>query len=173
MINVRFHGRGGQGVVTSAEILAIACGFENKYAQALPSFGPERTGAPVSSFCRIDEKPINIYQQVYHPDYVVVLDKSLFGKIDITSGLKPNGHVIVNSKSKIDIENISHFIDATKIAYEVIGRPFVNIAMLGALSKVSGLVSIDSIRKACIQRFGEEVGKKNAEAARKCYEVIE
>jgi pyruvate ferredoxin oxidoreductase gamma subunit len=175
MINVRFHGRGGQGAVTSAEVLAIACGFEGKYAQALPSFGPERTGAPVVSFCRINESPIKVYQQVYHPDYVIVLDESLLKVVDVLTGLKKGGHLIINSKNKNFkcAEGVVHFIDAHSISTKIIGRPFVNIAMLGAFAKVSKLISLESIKKAVIQRFGEEVGEKNFKAAEECYKMIE
>jgi len=175
MISIRFHGRGGQGAVTSAEVLAIACGFEGKYAQALPSFGPERTGAPVASFCRISESPIRVYQQIYHPDYVIVLDESLLKVVDVLTGLKKGGSVIINSKSR-DFkcaEGKVYFIDAHSIATKIIGKAFVNIAMLGAFAKISKLISLESIREATIQRFGEEVGLKNYEAAEECYRAIE
>ncbi len=175
MINVRFHGRGGQGVVTSAEVLAISCDLEGKFAQALPSFGPERTGAPVISYCRINEKPIKVYQQIYHPDYVVVLDESLLKVIDVLAGLKKGGHLIINSKDKYFkcADGVVHFVDAYSISMKIIGKPFVNMAMLGAFAKVSNIVSLSSLKKAMIKRFGEEIGEKNFEAAEECYNVVE
>lgn len=173
MINVTFYGRGGQGVVTSAEVLAVAASFDNKFGQAIPSFGPERTGAPVVAFCRIDTKPIVVYQQVYHPDIVVVLDPSLIGIVDVSKGLKEGGHIIINSRPfdfKCQKGSV-HFIDALPIAMEKIGKPFVNTAVLGAVSKIAGIVSLDALKKAIAQRFPDERGPKNIAAAERCYEV--
>lgn len=172
MINIRFHGRGGQGIVTSAEIMAVAASFDGKFAQAIPSFGPERSMAPVTSFCRIDDKPIIVYQQIYHPDIVVVLDSTLLGVVDVLKGLKKDGNVIINSKetSFKCAEGKVHFIDAYPIAMKVIGKPFVNTVILGAISRITKTVSIESLKKAIKQRFPGEVGEKNAAAAEECYE---
>lgn len=172
MINIRFHGRGGQGIVTSADILAVAASLDGKHAQAMPAFGPERMLAPVTSFCRIDDKPIVVYQEIYHPDIVVVLDPSLLDVVDVLKGLKPGGTVIVNSKPmEFKCADCKlHFIDARPIAMKVIGKPFVNTVILGALSRITGVVSIDSLRKAILHRFPDERGEKNASAAQACYE---
>jgi 2-oxoacid:acceptor oxidoreductase gamma subunit (pyruvate/2-ketoisovalerate family) len=172
MISIRFHGRGGQGIVTSADILAVAAELEGKYAQAMPSFGPERTLAPVTSFCRIDTKPIVVYQQIYHPDVVIVLDSTLLDSVDVLSGLKKNGDVIINSKpSEFKCaEGKVHFVDAYPIAMRVIGKPFVNTVILGALAKITGVVSIESLKEAIMRRFPDERGKLNADAAQACYD---
>jgi 2-oxoacid:acceptor oxidoreductase gamma subunit (pyruvate/2-ketoisovalerate family) len=171
MISIRFHGRGGQGVVTSAEVLAIAIQKDGKYAQALPAFGPERSMAPVVSFCRIDEKPIIVYQQIYHPDMVVVLDPTLIGVIDFTKGLKPEGNVILNSSHTVScpIGKVM-CIDAEAIAMKVIGKPFVNMVMLGALAGITGVVSIKSLKEAIVERFGED--NPNVKAAEECYNIV-
>ena len=172
MINIRFHGRGGQGIVTSAELIAVAASLDGKYAQAIPSFGPERSMAPVMSFCRIDDKPITVYQQIYHPDIVVILDNTLFGSIDVLKGLKKGGHVIINSKP-VEFkyaEGKVHFVDAYPIAMRVIGKPFVNTVILGALSRITNVISMGSLKNAIKQRFGGEAGEKNATAAEECYE---
>lgn len=171
MINIRFHGRGGQGIVTSAEIVAVAASYDNKYGQAIPSFGPERSMAPVMSFCRIDDKPIIVYQQIYHPDIVVVLDPTLLGVVDVLKGLKTEGTVIINSAPrdfKCAGANV-YFVDALPISMKVIGKPFVNTVILGALSQITGVVSMDSLKKAILHRFSGDVAEKNAAAAEECY----
>lgn len=172
MINVRFHGRGGQGIVTSADILAVAVSMDGKHAQAMPAFGPERTLAPVTAFCRIDTKPIVVYQEIYHPDIVVVLDPSLLGVVDVLKGLKPSGTVIINSKpSGFKCPDCKlHFIDARPIAMKVIGKPFVNTVILGALARITGVVSIKSLKEAILHRFPDERGELNANAAQACYD---
>jgi 2-oxoacid:acceptor oxidoreductase gamma subunit (pyruvate/2-ketoisovalerate family) len=172
MLNIRFHGRGGQGIVTSADILAVAAANDGKYAQAMPAFGPERTLAPVTSFCRIDTKPIVVYQEIYHPDIVVVLDPSLLSVVDVLKGLQPGGTVIINSKpSDFKCTDCKmHFIDARPIAMKVMGKPFVNTVILGALARISGVVSSKSLKDAILHRFPGEGGEKNAEAAQACYD---
>ena len=142
MIEIRFHGRGGQGAVTSAEMLALAAIGEGKYAQAFPSFGPERRGAPVVAFCRIDDKPIRIRANIYEPDLVVVLDASLLKIVNVASGLKPNGILVTNTKEApekvkedLKLKNRLAAVDATKIALEILGLPITNTTMLGSLIK--------------------------------------
>ncbi len=145
MHQLRFHGRGGQGVVTAAELTAIAAFNDGRFAQAFPSFGVERTGAPIEAFARIDEKPIRTREHVYEPDVLIIQDSSLIGTVDVIHGAKPNTLVIVNSsKTKAEIglsvpkENL-FVIDATKIALEEIGRNIVNTVILGAFAKATGL----------------------------------
>ena len=174
---IRFHGRGGQGAVTSTQVLAIAAFKDGKHSQAFPNFGVERTGAPVESYVRIDEKPINLRQHVYNPNYVVILDSSLIGTVDVTKGLAKDGVVIVNTdkgaeelKKKLGNFNV-HAINITKIAMDVIGKPFVNVAALGAFCALSKEVSLNALDQAIDELFGArgkasiaELNKKAAKA---------
>jgi 2-oxoacid:acceptor oxidoreductase gamma subunit (pyruvate/2-ketoisovalerate family) len=171
MIEVRFHGRGGQGAVTAARLLADAAFIEGKYSQAFPFFGAERRGAPVLAFARISNKPIRVRSQIYEPNHVVVLDPLLPRVVDVASGLKRDGIVVINSKTAPQIENARiAFVDATSIAVELIGNPITNTAMLGAFAKATGAVSIDSTVVAVKKRFKGEAAEKNAAAVRKAYE---
>ncbi len=174
MIEVRFHGRGGQGVVTSANLLAIAAFKEGKYCQAFPFFGTERRGAPVVSFARIHNEFIRTREQIYNPDYVVVLDPTLLDVVDVTEGLKDNGMIIINTNKKVDLKTKARVktVDATAIALEIIGEPFVNTPMIGALVGVTQIVKLDSLAEAVKERFPEEIAKKNIEAVKKTYEKI-
>jgi len=172
MISIRFHGRGGQGVVTSSEVLAVAAKIDGKYAQALPAFGPERSMAPVVSFCRIDDKPIIVYQQIYNPDIVVVLDPTLIGKVDFTKGLKQDGQIIINTSHKdvkCAVGDLS-CLDAEAIAMKIIGKPFVNMVMLGALVGATNIVSLNSLKEAITERFGKD--NLNIKAAEECYNLV-
>ncbi len=172
MIEIRFHGRGGQGAVTAAEILAKAAFEDGKYCQAFPFFGAERKGAPVMAFTRINDNPIRRRYQVYNPDYVIVLDDTLLEAVDVLSGLKEGGKVIINSNSDVNLgENIDyHNIDATGIALDILGVPIVNTVMLGAFAKVTGIVSLDSLVKVTKETFPGKIGEKNAEAVKIAYE---
>ncbi len=174
MIEVRFHGRGGQGVVTSANILAIAAFKEGKYCQAFPFFGTERRGAPVVSFTRIDTEFIRTREQIYNPDYVVVLDPTLLNVVDVTEGLEEDEMIIINTNKDIDLLTKATIktVDATAIALEIIGKPFVNTPMIGALVGATGIVKLDSVVEAVKERFTEEIAKKNIEAVKKTYEKI-
>jgi 2-oxoisovalerate ferredoxin oxidoreductase gamma subunit len=176
MLNIRFHGRGGQGAVTAAELLAVAVSFEGKYSQAFPVFGVERRGAPVTAFCRIDDKPIRVHQQIYEPDIVVVLDRKLLEAVDVCKGLKEDGIVIVNTRKKKEELGIRakgvYAVDATEIAFKHIGAPIVNTAMLGAFSKATGLVKLESIEKAVDGRFPDEISEKNKKAVGECYNSL-
>jgi len=174
MIEVRFHGRGGQGVVTSASILAIAAFKEGKYCQAFPFFGTERRGAPVVSFARIDDKFIRTREQIYNPDYVVVLDPTLLDVVDVTEGLEENEIIIINTNKDVNLPTKATIkkVDATAIALEIIGKPFVNTPMIGALVGATGIVKIDSVVEAIKERFPEEIANKNIEAVKKTYEKI-
>jgi pyruvate ferredoxin oxidoreductase gamma subunit len=173
---VRFHGRGGQGAVTSSQVLAMAAFHDGKFVQAFPNFGVERTGAPVESYMRIDEKPINVRQHVYNPDYVIVLDPSLLANIDVARGLESEALVIVNSNKKPGELGLGNFntkcIDITAVALKVIGKPFVNIAALGAFASLSGEVSLGALSKAIDERFGEKgkIAGLNKEACRLLFE---
>lgn len=175
MIEVRFHGRGGQGVVTSANLLAISAFKEGKYCQAFPFFGTERRGAPVVSFTRIDTEFIRTREQIYNPDYVIVLDPTLLSVVDVTEGLKDDGMIIINTNKKVDLKTRAQvkIVDATAIALDIIGKPFVNTPMIGALVGVTNIVKLDSLIKAVNERFSEEIAKKNIEAVKKTYEKIQ
>ena len=177
MIEVRIHGRGGQGAVTSAELLALAAIGEGKYAQAFPSFGPERRGAPVQAFVRVNDKPIRVRAEVKQPDVVAVLDPGLLDIVDVTGGLKDSGTIIVNTK-KTAQEIKSKFgnrwrvavVDASTIARETIGVAIVNTTMIGALLQVTGMVNMASLEEPLMHRFGPRAGS-NLQACKKAYEA--
>ena len=176
MIEIRFHGRGGQGAVSSAELLALAAIEEGKFAQAFPSFGPERRGAPVLAFCRISDEPIRIRANIYEPDLVVVLDASLLKIVNVAAGLKPDGILVTTSndlpekvKEGLKIRNRLGVVDAVKIAREVLGLPITNTTMLGSLVKASGLVKKESFISPLKERFGR-IAEKNISAFERAYQ---
>lgn len=172
MIEIRFHGRGGQGAVTAAEILAKAAFEDGKYAQAFPFFGVERRGAPVMAFTRIDDKPIKTRYQVYNPNHVMVLDDGLTSVVDVFAGIKDDGEVIINSNSYENQTNTPVYnIDATGIALKELGRPIVNTIILGYFAKRTGEVTIDSLIKTIKDTFPGSLGDKNAEATKIAYEM--
>jgi len=178
-IEIRWHGRGGQGAVTSAEILAQAAIAENKYAQAFPSFGPERRGAPVQAFNRVDAKePVRLRVDITEPDYVVVLDPGLLAKVKVTAGLAEGGWVIVNTrktaeeiKKEFDISYPVATVNAGKIAREVLGVNIVNTTMLGAVLKVTSIVDKQSTYAPLQKRFGK-LGDRNIKAMETAYEQV-
>jgi len=174
---IRIHGRGGQGSVTAAEIIAVAAFEDKKYSQAFPAFGVERRGAPVMAFARIADNPIRVRSQIYNPDYVLVQDVTLLDVVDVAAGLKPDGKIIINTdrpkdKLKLKTEAQVVTIDATKIAMEILGRPIVNTIMLGAFCGATGLVNLESMNAAVSERFKGELGKKNLAAIKKAYEMV-
>ena len=177
MIEIRIHGRGGQGVVTAAELIAIAAFKSGKQAQAFPYFGVERTGAPVESFARIDERPIIIRQQILEPDILIIQDATLLDTVDVTKGCGKKTMVIINSaKTKHELrinlpENNIHVIDATKIALKIIGKNIVNTVILGTFAKASGLVSLKSLNSAVEEKFAGHTGliNKNIAAMAEAY----
>lgn len=173
MIEIRFHGRGGQGSVTAAEILAKAAFKDGKYSQAFPFFGVERRGAPVMAFTRIDDEPIEIRYQIYNPDYVLVLDDGLMNVVDVFSGIKDNTEVMINipEEFKGSGEHEVYSIDATGIALELLGRNIVNTIILGYFAKKTGIVTIDSLIEVILETFPGKIGELNAEATRKAYEM--
>lgn len=175
MIEIRFHGRGGQGAVTAAEILAKAVFEEGKYTQAFPSFGVERRGAPVTAFTRISEEPIRRRYQIYEPKYVVVLDETLANVVNLTSGLQKDGAVLINTTRdtipSLEEQNIeTHTVDATQIALDHIGRNIVNTIMLGYLSARTGVVSLDSLLTTIKSTFKGPVAETNIKATEYIYE---
>ncbi|XRP97005.1 pyruvate ferredoxin oxidoreductase subunit gamma [Methanocaldococcus sp. 16A] len=170
MIEIRFHGRGGQGAVTAAQILAKAAFYDGKYCQAFPFFGVERRGAPVMAFTRIDDKKIRLRSQIYNPDYVVVQDATLLESVNVVEGLKENGAVVINTvKDDLDLGFKTYTIDATGIALDVLGIPIVNTAMVGAFAGATKLVTLESVKKAILDTFKGKLGEKNAKAAEVAY----
>jgi len=177
LVEIRWHGRGGQGAVTSAGLVAQAAIGEGKYAQAFPSFGPERRGAPVLAFVRVDsQKPIRIRAEIREPDVVVVLDPSLLSIMNVTSGLKANGIVVINTRKKVgqlrkefDITWSLATLDATSIANEVLGLPITNTTMLGALVRATGIVELESLVEPLKHRFGR-LAERNINAMKRAYE---
>jgi len=177
LIEVRIHGRGGQGAVTTAELLAQAAFYGGKHSQAFPSFGVERSGSPVEAYCRIDDKPIRLHEQIYEPNYLIVLDDSLFCAVNVCNGLVASGAVIIaTSKTKEQlapqVKGKLFVVDAYDIAAKTIGKPLVNTAMLGAFAKVTGLITLENLEKAFASKFSPEIAKKNIEAARACYNQL-
>ncbi|TFF91579.1 pyruvate ferredoxin oxidoreductase subunit gamma [Candidatus Thorarchaeota archaeon] len=180
MIEIRWHGRGGQGGVTSAELLAKAAYLDGyKGVQAFPYFGAERRGAPVKAFTRISDKEINVRSQVYTPDVVAVLDSSILDLIDVTEGLVEDGKVIVNIPKKPDELNLEkghiYTYDGTGIALEhgllVAGLPVVNTTMLGAVAKATGLVKLETVQSVIKEKWSGSVGERNALGAREAYDT--
>ncbi|MCK4496792.1 MAG: pyruvate ferredoxin oxidoreductase subunit gamma [Candidatus Aenigmarchaeota archaeon] len=171
MIEIRFHGRGGQGAVTAAALLAKAAGYDNKFSQGFPAFGVERRGAPVKAFTRIYDQPITIRSQVYKPDYIVILDPSLAGLPEVKEGLKPESVIVINAKEvNPGFEQKTHFYDATSLALKILGRDIVNTAMLGVFAKATKLVSMESVQRAIDDTFGGKVGELNKGLVKQAYD---
>jgi pyruvate ferredoxin oxidoreductase gamma subunit len=180
LVEIRWHGRGGQGAVTSAELLARAAIAEGKYAQAFPSFGPERRGAPVLAFDRISEKePIRVRAEIAEPDVIVILDPGLVSIVNVSAGLKEGGVIIVNTKKSLE-DTSAWFdnkwrvavVDATKIARELLRVNIVNTTMLGALLRATGVVKIESLNEPLEVRFGR-LAERNINAMKKAYQETE
>ncbi|MCK4270492.1 MAG: pyruvate ferredoxin oxidoreductase subunit gamma [Methanogenium sp.] len=176
MRELRIHGRGGQGSVTAAELIAVAAFKSNVYSQAFPAFGVERRGAPVQAFVRFNDKQIRLRSQVYEPDYVIVQDSTLIKDVNVFGGLKKGGIAIVNTEKKIDADIPKGVklitIDATKIALEVLGLPITNTSLMGAFAAASGEIEFSALAEALNERFPEALAKKNIAAARRAYDLI-
>jgi pyruvate ferredoxin oxidoreductase gamma subunit len=182
VFEVRIHGRGGQGVVTAAELLSAAAFEEGRHAQAFPSFGSERTGAPVVSFCRVSDRPIRTREPVARPHAVVVQDATLIHQVDVLAGLREDGFVLVNSSGDLAALGLGHLaagrpgralaVDATAIARRLVGRPLPNAALLGALAAQTGLVHLDSVAAALSGRFPPAVAEPNIAAAAEAHRLV-
>jgi pyruvate ferredoxin oxidoreductase gamma subunit len=183
MFQIRIHGRGGQGVVTAAELLSVAAFLEGKHAQAFPSFGSERTGAPVVSFCRIDDKEIRLREPIIDPDALIVQDPTLFKAIDVFQGLKQDGYLLVNSNNSFAALGLAavvaklpaghaRVVPASELALKHVGRLVPNAALLGAFAALTGLVHLDSVTAAIRQAFPGKIGDGNAAAAAAACEAI-
>jgi len=177
----RWHGRGGQGVVTSNQMLGKAALAEGNYIQAFPEFGPERTGAPVRAFLRISKEPIQIYAQVYHPDVVICIDPTLLEVVNPTEGLRPDGTLVLNTTmSPAEIRERFDFrdgqvvtVDASTIALEVMGRPFYNMPTLAAAVKATGVVKLDTVIQTVLERYPGKVGELNKKAMERAAEEVQ
>jgi pyruvate ferredoxin oxidoreductase gamma subunit len=183
MFEVRVHGRGGQGVVTAAQLLSAAAFIDGQEAQAFTSFRSERTGTPVVSFCRMDEAPIRVHEPVVTPDVVVVLDSTLLHHVPVFEGLVPSGVVLINSASSthdLGLEDLlvcqghSHVVavDASELARVHLGRPLPNICLLGAFCALTGRIRMASLEAAVRQRFTGETGAANIAAAQASYDIV-
>lgn len=176
MIEVRFHGRGGQGAVTSAELVALAAIDAGKYAQSMPSFGPERRGAPVQAYLRVSDEPIRVRAEVTRPNIVVVLDDGLINIMDVTHGIKEGGLVVVNSKrSEKELRDTMKYkgklavVDALTIAMEALKVPITNTTMIGALLKAQELVTFERLEKQINARFNPKLAERNIVALKNAF----
>ena len=183
MFQVRFHGRGGQGVVTAAELLSVAAFLEQRHAQAFPSFGSERMGAPVVPFCRIDDKEIRLREPILAPDVLIVQDPTLLHQVDVFQGLKPDGYVLINSKRSLDELGLADIalrfrrerlttVPATEIAIKHLGRPLPNAVLLGGFAALSGLITLDAVAHAIRDKFSGKVAEGNVAAATEAFEFV-
>jgi pyruvate ferredoxin oxidoreductase gamma subunit len=184
MLQIRIHGRGGQGVVTAAEMLSIAAFEQGRHAQAFPSFGSERTGAPVIAFCRIDDKEIRLREPILAPDVLIVQDPTLLHQVDVFQGLQPDGYVLINSKrsfSELGLADIEKrfrrerltTVPATEIAIKHLGRPLPNAVLLGGFAALSGLITLDAVSHAIHDKFSGKVADANVAAAAEAYAYIQ
>ncbi len=169
LVEIRWHARGGQGAVTASKLLAESALLEDKYVQAFPEYGAERTGAPIQSFTRLSDRPIDIHSQVTKPDIVLVFDETLIGAVDVTAGLKEGGKIIVNTEEDAEVikdelgaeeDKLVYTVNANKISREEMGKVIPNTPMIGALIKATSVVNVDKV----IDTIEEEFGKKFAPA---------
>ena len=183
MFQVRIHGRGGQGVVSAAELLAVAAFVEGRHAQAFPSFGSERTGAPVVAFCRIDDREIRLREPVAHPDALIIQDATLLHQVELFSGVPATAYVLINSTRSTDELGIGEFVDkldhrrlctvpATEIAMRHVGRAVPNVPLLGGFAAISGLLRLDSVCAAISEKFPARIATANIAAATEAYDDV-
>jgi pyruvate ferredoxin oxidoreductase gamma subunit len=183
MFQVRIHGRGGQGVVTGAEMLSIAAFLGGRHAQAVPSFGSERTGAPVVAFCRIDDREIRLREPVMAPDALLIQDPTLLHQVDVFQGLGPDGYIVINTNRSFEQLGLGEFVGgfrperlctvpATELALKHVGRPVPNVPLLGGFAAISGLISLDAVIAAIGAKFSGKVADGNIAAASAAYELV-
>lgn len=183
MVEIRWHGRGGQGVKTAAMLFAEAAFQGGKFIQGFSDYGPERSGAPIQGFTRVSDQPIFLHNFITDPDVVVILDPTLLTTVPVTSGLKPGGKIIVNTpKSATDIAKVLnvdaqqvYVVDAKKISLEVIGRDMPNAPMIGALAKVMGMVQLDWVKQTFQEKFGaksQKIVDANVAAIKRAYDEV-
>jgi len=183
MFQIRLHGRGGQGVVTGAEMLSIAAFIDGCHAQAFPSFGSERMGAPVMAFCRIDDKEIRLREPVMEPDALIIQDPTLLHQVDLFNGLHTKGYILINSTrsfEELGLGDLSHddhqyrlcTVPATELAMKHVRRPLPNAALLGGFAAISDVVKLESVEAAIRQKFAGQVGENNVAAARAAFALV-
>ncbi len=183
MFEVRIHGRGGQGVVTAAEMLSVAAFLEGAHAQAFPSFGSERMGAPVVSFCRIADKEIRLREPIMEPDALIIQDPTLLLQVDVFAGLKKDGYVLLNTNRTFADLGLDDFVSgrpaerlctiaATDISLKHLGRPIPNVPLLGGFAALSGLLRLESVQMAISERFSGKVAEGNIAAAAESYNLV-
>ena len=183
MFQVRIHGRGGQGVVTAAELLSVAAFLGGKHAQAFPSFGSERTGAPVVAFCRIADAPIRLREPIMAPDALIIQDPTLLHQVDVFGGLARGGFILINTARSFAELGLLEFardfqpdrlltVPATELALAHVGRPLPNAALLGAFAALSGVISLDAVLDAIRARFAGKVAHDNAAAAAEAHRIV-
>lgn len=183
MFQTRIHGRGGQGVVTAAELLSVAAFVEGRHAQAFPSFGSERTGAPVVSFCRIDDREIRSREPISAPDALIILDPTLLHQVDLFNGLSPDGYLLINTSRTFDQLGLADLaaglrperlltVPATELAREHIGRPMPNAVLLGGFAALSGLITLESVAAAVRERFPAKLAEGNIAGAEAAFAFV-
>jgi len=183
MFQIRIHGRGGQGVVSGAEILSVAAFMEGRFAQAFPSFGSERMGAPVMAFCRIDDKEIRLREPVLAPDALIIQDQTLLHQVDLFSGLPKEGFVLLNSVKTLDelglggfARGVQHYrmctLPATELALKHVGRAVPNAALLGGFAAITGAIRLASVIAAIREKFPTAIAEKNVAAATDAFEIV-
>lgn len=183
MFQVRIHGRGGQGVVTGAEMLSIAAFLGGRHAQAFPSFGSERTGAPVVAFCRMDDQEIRLREPIMQPDAIIIQDPTLLHQVDVFGGLKKDGYILINTTRSFDQLGLGDFVKdfrpehlltvpATELAMKHVGRPVPNVPLLGAFAALCSLISLDAVQAAIGQKFSGKVAQGNQDAAREAHDLV-
>lgn len=183
MMQVRIHGRGGQGVVTAAELLSMAAFADGRHAQAFPSFGSERMGAPVTAFCRIDERVIRTRDAVTRPDVVIVQDPTLLHQVDVFGGLSAQGYLLINSTRSVEELGLDEFLrtfpdghvcvlPASDIGEQHMKRPIANTPLLGGFAATTGAIKIESVVSAILRKFPGSLGARNAEAAKEAHDLV-
>lgn len=183
MFEVRIHGRGGQGVVTAAEMLSIAAFEEGRHAQAFPSFGSERTGAPVVAFCRISDKEIRLREPIMQPDALIIQDPTLLLQVDVFAGLKKDGYILINTKSTFEDLGLDDFVRdwsadrlctlaATDLGLKHVGRPMPNVPLLAGFAALSGTTKLESVCQAINTKFSGKVAQGNVAAATEAFELV-
>ncbi|MDD2774803.1 MAG: 2-oxoacid:acceptor oxidoreductase family protein [Gallionella sp.] len=183
MFQIRVHGRGGQGVVTAAEMLSVAAFEEGRHAQAFPSFGSERTGAPVVAFCRIADKEIRLREPIMQPDAIIIQDPTLLHQIDVFAGLKLDGYVLLNSRHSFEELGLGELLKqhraerfctlpATELGLKHVGRPIPNVPLLAGFAALSGMIQLESVVKAINEKFSGKVAAGNIAAATEAYDLV-
>jgi pyruvate ferredoxin oxidoreductase gamma subunit len=183
MFQVRIHGRGGQGVVTAAEMLSIAAFDEGRHAQAFPSFGSERTGAPVVAFCRIDDKEIRLREPIMQPDALIIQDPTLLHQVDVFAGLKKDGYILINTNKSFVELGLGDFVKdwpqqrlctlpATQLGQKHVGRPMPNVPLIAGFAAISGIIALESVIMAINDKFSGKVASGNIAAATEAFNIV-